>query len=218
MENQAEPTQYFYLIQCQGNTAIVCTLSLLSATVVNLASDASLKSFCKSWDCFCLVIMWQASCRSYVQFCDMVSSFLPPPKRQHTQSSIVTDQLLQSLVEGKKKKKREASGMPGNNALSTSETGLFNNHKLFQVIWHQFNCTHKNVLNNNNKKNHPYYQPHQDEPKAEFPFIKLWLALLIPCLSNLHSVLQTHERETYKWCFEKEVDGKWCFSRALEWQ
>lgn len=48
MENQAEPTQYFYLIQCQGNIAIVCTLSLLSATVVNLASDASLKNFCKS--------------------------------------------------------------------------------------------------------------------------------------------------------------------------
>ena len=42
--------------------------------------------------------------------------------------------------------------MPGNNALSTLETGLFNNHKLFQVIWHHFNCTHKNVLNNYNKK------------------------------------------------------------------
>lgn len=111
--------------------------------------------------------------------------------------------------------------MPGNNALSTSETGLFNNHKLFQVIWHQFNCTHKNVLNNNKKKqqkNHPYYQPCQDELKAEFPFIKLWLALLIPCLSNPHNVLQTHQRETHMWCFEKETVGKWYFSHALEWQ
>lgn len=51
-----------------------------------------------------------------------------------------------------KKKNMQASRVPGNNALSTSKTVLFNNHKLFQVIWHQFNCAHKNVLNNNNKK------------------------------------------------------------------
>ena len=57
MENQIEQTQYFYVIQCQGNRMIVCTLSFLSTTVVNVASGASLKSICKSCDRFCLVIM-----------------------------------------------------------------------------------------------------------------------------------------------------------------
>lgn len=42
--------------------------------------------------------------------------------------------------------------MPRNNELSTSEAGLFNNHKLFQVIWHLLNFTRKNVLNNSNNK------------------------------------------------------------------
>lgn len=45
MENQSEPTQFFYFIQCQGNTVIIFTLSLLSTTVVDLASDASLRAF-----------------------------------------------------------------------------------------------------------------------------------------------------------------------------
>lgn len=45
MENQAELTQFFYFIQCQGNTVIVGTLSLLSTTIVNLANDASLRDF-----------------------------------------------------------------------------------------------------------------------------------------------------------------------------
>lgn len=30
MENRVEPTQFFYFIQCQGNTVIVCTLSLVN--------------------------------------------------------------------------------------------------------------------------------------------------------------------------------------------
>lgn len=71
MENQTIQIQHFHIIQCQRNRMMVCILSFSSSATINLASNASLKNICKSWGRFCLVIMWHASCRSYVQFCDM---------------------------------------------------------------------------------------------------------------------------------------------------
>lgn len=88
-------------------------------------------------------------------------------------------------------------------------SGLFNNHKLFQVIWHQFNCTHKNVLKKNNKKvtKEPLLLPAPSgwaEGRISIHYIMISFANTLSIKSPYHAV------NVSLWCvYVKSWKGSW---------